>query len=109
MINPNETVSEEVLQQYKQASYERFRVQFASAVEQKLIDFDMSYDELAKQLSWLWNEYQSSRILTGEEIKKEIRGDGYGFLDLERMNEIAHVFSCEIYAIFRPRLPWINS
>ncbi len=97
MIDPNATASEEVLAQYKQASYERFRTQFASAIEQKLIDFEMSWDKLAEQLDWMWS---------GEKVKSIVRDE---ILDVEQMNEIAHAFSCEPYIILRPRLPWVNT
>ena len=98
MIDPNKDTSEEVLQQYKQASYERFRTQFASAVEQKLTDFDMSWDQLTEQLNW--------GCIKGGGVKKIVRSR---VLDVEQMNDLAHVFSCEPYIILRPRLPWINT
>ena len=94
MINPNRDVSEEVLQQYKQESYERFRVQFATAVEQKLLDFEMSWDDLATRLKYF----------NGTTVKGVVRN---GHISAEKINAIAHVFSCEPYIILRPRNPWV--
>ena len=107
MIDANRNASREVLQQHKQLSYERFRTQFAEGVEQKLIDFEMTWDDLAKKLQWLWNKYQSkTRFYTGVEVKEEVRD---WELTMEKMNDIAHVFSTEPYILLRPRLPWVQS
>jgi len=98
MINPNRDASEEVLQQHKQESYERFRVQFAMAVEQKLIDFEMTWGDLATCIK--------GQKTDGIFIKTRIKN---GSLSAEGMNDIAHVFSCEPYIILRPRLPWVQT
>lgn len=102
MLNPNRDTSEEVLQQLKEASYERFRTQFATAVEQKLIDFEMTWDDLAKQLDWKLGKFH----YTGTDVKQIIKAGG---LSAEGMNDIAHVFSCESYIILRPRNPWVQT
>lgn len=101
MINANRDTSEEVLQQHKQESYERFRVEFANAVEQKLIDFEMTWDDLAKQMP-----LEIYGVPTGSHLKYLVKN---GDLSAEAMNGIAHVFSCELYIILRPRLPWIQT
>jgi hypothetical protein len=97
MINANRDTSEEVLQQHKQESYERFRVDFANAVEQKLLDFEMTWEDLSEQLDW---------ECTADEVKATVK---MAMFTAEDMNDIAHVFSCEPYIILRPRLPWIQT
>lgn len=98
MINANRNASAEVLQQHKELSYERFRTQFAEAVEQKLIDFEMTWDDLAEKL-----QYKGTN---GDYIKNMVRTGG---LVSEVMNDLAHIFSCEVYVILRPRKPWIQT
>ena len=97
MINANRDTSGETLQQHKEESHERFRVEFANAVEQKLIDFEMTWEELSEQLDW---------ECTTDEVKLTVK---MGMLTTEDMNDLAHVFSCEPYIILRPRLPWVQS
>ena len=100
MIDANRGMSEEVLQQHKQASYERFRTQFALAVEQKLIDFEMTWDELYELM------YPDLNKGWGFVLKQKVKA---GDLSAEDMNDITHIFSCEPYVVFRPREPWTQT
>jgi len=96
MINPNQNTSEDVLRRFKEASYERMRVELKCSVELKLKDFEMTWDDLAKKLE---------RGTMGQEVKEILIG--HPELNLADLNDIAHIFSCELYIIFRPRNPWV--
>ena len=93
MINPNRATSEDVLRRLKEASYERTRNELKCSVELLLRDFDMVWGDLAP-------------LLMTNTPKKDIIQDN---LTLTRLNEIAHIFSTEIYIIFRPREPWTKT
>lgn len=96
MINPNRSTSEDVLRRLKAASYERMRVELKCSIELLMRDFDISWDDIANLLG--------QPLDGGLVVKKEILGDG---LSLWKLNEIAHIFSCEPYILFRPRNPWV--
>lgn len=93
MINPNRNTSEDVLRRFKEASYERMRVELKCSVELLLQDFSMS-----------WQDLES--LLMTNTPKKDIVQDE---LTLRQLNEIAHLFSCEPYILFRPREPWVKT
>ena len=110
MINPNRETSEYVLRRLKEASYERMRVELKCSIELLMKDFDMDWDDLAGNLKWPWNRHHTSiRFLSGEEVKRVIIDEGYYPLTLDTLNEIAHIFSTELYIIFRPREPWTKT
>ena len=100
MINPNQSTSEDVLRRLKQASYERMRVELKCSIELLMKDFDMTWQDLADKLKWPSGELRAFVIK-----EKVIQGS----LSLEELNDLAHIFSCEPYIIFRPRLPWIKT
>jgi len=100
MIEANRGASEDSLRRAKEESYERFKLQMLEAIERQLEHFEMTWDDLAARLCW------SSPPMTGQEVKKKV-GDN-GTTD-EMLNDIAHVFSAEIYMIFRPRWPWVGT
>jgi hypothetical protein len=93
MVDPNRATSEEVLRRLKAASYERMRNELKCSVELLLRDFDMDWSDLAP-------------LLMTNIPKKDIVQDN---LTLTQLNDIAHIFSTEIYIIFRPREPWIKT
>jgi hypothetical protein len=97
MINPNKGASQEVLIRLRTASYERFRLELLRSIEQLLVDFGMTWNELAEALG----------DTEGVELKQHI-GDS-NQMDLCDLNDIAHIFSTEPYVIFRPRFPWTQS
>ncbi|KKM95674.1 hypothetical protein LCGC14_1185770 [marine sediment metagenome] len=99
MLNPNKGASTDVLVRLKAASYERFRIELFNSVEKLLEDFDMTWQDLARKLGW-------SISGDGAWLKRKI---GNEELDLQELNEIAHVFSSEPYLIFRPRFPWTQT
>lgn len=105
MTNPNRNTSEDVLRRLKEASYERMRVELKCSVELLMKDFDMTWDDVANKLKWPW----LTRFLSGEEVKEVIIGERKYPWTLETLNEIAHIFSCEPYIIFRPREPWTKT
>lgn len=100
MINPNKEASSDVLERLKAASYERMRAELKCSVEAKMKDFDMTWDDVGRLLgidadeNQMWNQYAKQHIIE----------EG---MTLEDLNEIAHIFSCELYIIFRPRNPWV--
>jgi hypothetical protein len=98
MIDANKGASEETLRRFKEASYERFRIELIASIERLLDDFEMTWDDLAKKLMWF--------SLTGSGVKDRLGG---AYIGVEELNEIAHVFSAEPYIIFRPRFPYINT
>jgi len=105
MISPNKGASEEVLQRLKEESYERLRANVFEAVRQKLDDFGMTWDDLANALCWDAGKCDGA-CLTGKEVKMEV---ATGILSSQELNDIAHAFSAEVYIIFRPRFPYVNS
>ena len=96
MIDPNQGASPETLDRLLEESYERTRLQILQAVEQQLTDYGMTWDDLASKLGW---------GDTGAGVKQYVGSwDHVSPIDL---NQIAAVFSAEIYVIFRPRFPWV--
>ena len=98
MIDPSRGASEEALERQKEESYERMRLQLFEAVEKKLAEFEMTWDDLAGKLKW--EGYKGT--LTGQDVKNEL---GSGPITSEELNSLAHCFSAEVYIIFRPRFP----
>ena len=98
MINPNRATSEDVLRRLKEASYERMRVELKCTIELLMKDFDMTWDDVAEKLE---------RGTFGHEVKEILIG--HPKLNLADLNDIAHIFSCEPYIIFRPREPWTKT
>ena len=98
MINPNRDTSEDVLRRLKEASYERMRVELKCSVEILIRDFDMTWDDVARLLNC---GPFSSNIVKQHTIQ--------GKLTLSDLNVLAHIFSCEPYIIFRPRMPWTKT
>lgn len=96
-INPNRATSEDVLRRLKEASYERMRVELKNSIELLMKDFDMDWDDLANLLG-----LKRSGIGLREYI-------GINPLTLEELNALAHIFSTELYIIFRPREPWTKT
>jgi len=97
MIDPNQGASQETLDRLREESYERTRLQILQAVEQQLADYGMTWDDLAEKLKW--------GDMSGQEVKA-FTGDGLD-VGIQGLNEIAAVFSAEVYVIFRPRFPWV--
>ena len=105
MINPNQNTSEDTLRRFKEASYERMRVELKCSVELKLKDFGMTWDDLGELLGF--GPTGETDVQTRADRVRERIGQGGIFL--EELNTIAHIFSCEPYIIFRPRDPWIKT
>lgn len=118
-MNPNKGTSDEVLRRLKEESYERLRANIFEAVRKQLDDYGMTWDDLANALCRfrdknricpMWRIFDRQllnwRDKTGQEVKETI---GNGFLTSDMLNEIAHAFSAEVYVIFRPRFPFVNS
>jgi hypothetical protein len=116
MIDPNRGISKEVLRRHKEASYERFRIELLVSIEQLMEDFQMTWDDLADKLAWpsemtyspgqIEGKKRRKIYFLGSEVKRII---GSGMLSTKKLNDIAPVFSTEIYIIFRPRKPWTGS
>ena len=100
MINPNQNTSEEVLRRLKEASYERMRVELKCSIELQMKDFDMTWDDLGR----LWGMEETVR--RAKRAKHKVI---QGSLTLNELNTLAHIFSCEPYIIFRPRMPWTKT
>ncbi len=100
MINPNRDTSEEVLRRLKEGSYERMRVELKNSVEAKMRDFDMSWDNMGDLMGIGRSLYNR-----GCQAKYKVV---MGNMTLFQLNDLAALFSCEPYIIFRPREPWIN-
>ncbi len=102
MIDPNQGTSPESLERLRQESLERTQIQILQAIEKQLEDYQMTWDDLADKLQWPSRrddthcDGQTVKMLAGEE-----------FLNLYDLNEVASVFSAEVYIIFRPRFPWV--
>lgn len=104
MKNPNKNTSEDVLRRLKEASYERMRVELKCSVELLMKDFDMTWDDIGQLLGMMVSPiYLRPRA---EKAKWKII---QGSLTLNDLNTLAHLFSCEPYIIFRPRLPWTKT
>lgn len=100
MINPNRNTSESVLRRLKEASYERMRVELKCSVELKMKEFGMSWGDLVSLLG-------NGKVLKdADRVREHII---IGNLTLKQLNDIAHLFSCEPYLIFRPREPWVKT
>ncbi len=100
MINPNRGTSQDVLERLKTASYERMRVELKVSIELLLKDFDMTWDDLGDLLGIgraSNRAYQARYNVT------------LGNMTLNQLNVLAHIFSCEPYIIFRPRMPWTGT
>jgi hypothetical protein len=104
MIDPNKGTSQETLDRLRAESCERTRLQILQAVEQQLTDYGMTWDDLAEKLQWQQQDDPCYPILTGNEVKQCI---GTGRMEIEDLNQVAAVFSAEVYVIFRPRFPWV--
>lgn len=105
MKNPNAGESKEVLQRRKEASEERMRVELLVSVELKMKDFDMSWDDLGKLLGEEERTPGNGPSVADRAKWKIVQGQ----ITLKELNQIAHLFSCEPYIIFRPREPWTRT
>jgi len=103
MINPNRQTSEDVLRRLKEASYERMRVELKCSIELLMKDFDMTWDDLGELLGFGPSTEGDTRE---DRVKWHILQSG---LFLSELNTLAHIFSCEPYIIFRPRMPWTQT
>lgn len=106
MINPNKGANKETLRRLKEGSYERVRVELMNSVESKMRDFEMSWDDIGLLLG-MTPEFIGKLSSPGDVARWEIIYDNQ--LTLENLNDIAHLFSCEPYIIFRPRDPWTQT
>lgn len=99
MNNPNRGVSPELIQRYREESYERIRIEFLRSVEALMKEHDMSWIELGALLErdYGWGCTRESTA------RQQI---GAGPLSLRRMNDVASVFSMELHVLFKPRAPW---
>lgn len=104
MINPNKGASEDVLRRLKEGSYERMRVELKCSVELLMKDFDMTWDDIGRLLQVVDN-HRSKRTRANIAKSRIIQGQ----VTLRDLNTLAHLFSCELYIIFRPRLPWTKT
>lgn len=102
MIDPNQGASPEALDRLRQESFERTQVQIIQAIEKQLEDYQMTWDDLAAKLQW---PFRNEDTLCDGQIIKQLAGDVA--LSIVDLNDIAAVFSAEVYIIFRPRFPWI--
>lgn len=105
MINPNRDTSEDVLRRLKEASYERMRVELKCSIELLMKDFGLSWDELG-ELHGFGPTGETDLTTRADRIKSHLIDGG---IFLRELNEIAHIFSCEPYIIFRPREPWTKT
>ncbi len=105
MINPNRDTSEDVLRRLKEASYERMRVELKCSVELLLRDFDMTWDELGELLGF-GPTGETDVETRADRVKWHVTESG---LFVSELNALAHIFSCEPYIIFRPRMPWTKT
>jgi hypothetical protein len=97
MNNPNKGASQEVLRRLEEASHENFRMQLLSSIGKLLEDFEMTWDDLAKQIGVKRD---------GVSLKCYI---GTNQLTTEELNKIAAAFSSEPYIIFKARSPWTTT
>lgn len=105
MINPNQETSEEVLRLLEEGSYERMRVELKNSVEAKMRDFDMTWDDLGRLLGWEPDTLGNGPSRGDTARWKILQGQ----ITLAELNTLTHIFSCEVYIIFRPRDPWIKT
>ena len=105
MKNPNRGESVEVLQRRKEASYERMRVELYNSVVLLLADFELSWDDLGKLLGEEESTPGNGPSVADRAKWKILKGQ----ITLIELNTLTHIFSCEPYLIFRPRLPWTKS
>lgn len=104
MKNPNENTSEDVLRRLKEGSYERMRTELKCSVELLMKDFEITWDDMGRLLG------MKKKMLNGMSRVDRIKWQTIqGRLTLHDLNTLAHLFSCEPYIIFRPRLPWTKS
>lgn len=105
MENPNREASLEVLERLKQGSYERMRVELKNSVESKMRDFDINWDDLGRLLG-IAKMPEDCNLSRGDTAKWRIV---QGQITLAELNTLTHIFSCEVYIIFRPRDPWVKT
>ncbi len=105
MTGPNRNTSEEVLRRLKEASNERMRVELLNSLVLKMKDFDMTWDDLGRLLGWEPTGETDIETRANRVRDYVIQGG----LFLSDLNELAHIFSCEPYIIFRPREPWVKT
>jgi len=86
-----------VLDRCKEESFERCRSNVGEAISNKLSDIGWKWEDLAEQIG---------NNTTAEALREKVGDDN---LTLKDLNEIIHCFSCELYIIFRPRFPYVNS
>jgi len=104
MRNPNRGSSKEVLRRLKEASYERMRVELKCSVELLMKDFGFTWDDIGRLLQVIDNP--RSKRTRAEIVRHRIIE---GQVTLKDLNTLAHLFSCEPYILFRPRLPWTKT
>ena len=104
MKNPNRGATEDVLRRLREGSYERMRVELLVSVELLMKDFKMTWDDTGRLLKVI-DDPRRSRTRADIIKDKIVQGQ----VTLRDLNTLAHLFSCEPYIIFRPRLPWIKS
>ncbi len=63
-------------------------------------DYDMDWDDLARLLGG------AKELKDADRVKWNVI---QGSLTLKQLNDVAHIFSCELYIIFRPREPWTKT
>lgn len=100
MKNPNRNTSEQTLRRFKEASNERMRVELLNSIELCMKEFSMTWDDIGRLVGMKETKHRA------EKIKWKIV---QGSLTLNDLNTITHLFSCEPYILFRPRLPWTGS
>ncbi len=104
-INPNKGASDSVLKLLKEGSYERMRVELKCSIELKMKEYNWTWDDLGRLLGEKTRTPRDGPS-RGDIAKWRIV---QGQITLAELNDIAHIFSCEGYIIFRPRSPWIKT
>jgi hypothetical protein len=99
MIDPNKGVSAEILERLRAESEERMCAQVRSAIEMKITDYKMTWDDLAESLDC------AHLPIDGVVLRSKIDGG----LKLSDLNEIASALSAEVYVILRPRYPFVGT
>jgi len=97
MIDPTRDTTPETLRRLQDASFERFHRSLMDAIEQMLIDFEMTWEDLTKK---------ANLRRGGEGVLSLKEYVGKSPLTMEELNAIAAAFSAEPYILFRPRFPW---
>ena len=105
MKNPNQGVSEDVLRRLRDASYERMRIELKCNIESLMEEFGFTWDDIGRLLGMTKKVRGGTKTRADVIRYKVIQGS----LTLKDLNMLAHLFSCEPYIIFRPRLPWTKS